>query len=199
MAAAEDPSDEELIARIVSGDREAFAALYRRRRADVYRFALHVSGSAPVADDVTQDVFMAVIHHAGRYQPDRAGVVAWLLGIARNHVRRSLDRRPSESLPEDDSEAARTLAIDADPLAGLARRQHVAALRRAVLELPVRYREAVVLCDLQELSYADAAHVLGCAIGTIRSRLHRGRALLASRLRGTDEALFRTPVARWIL
>jgi RNA polymerase sigma-70 factor (ECF subfamily) len=199
MAAVEDPSDEELVARIVSGDREAFAALYRRRRSDVYRFALHVSGSAPVADDVTQDVFMAVIHHAARYQPDRAGVVAWLLGIARNHVRRSLDRRPTESLPEDDSEAARILAIDADPLAGLARRQHMAALRRAVLELPVRYREAVVLCDLQELSYADAAHVLGCAIGTIRSRLHRGRALLASRLRGTDEALFRTPAARWIL
>ena len=71
MAVVEDPSDEELIARIVSGDREAFAALYRRRRADVYRFALHVSGSAPVADDVTQDVFMAVIHHAGRYQPRR--------------------------------------------------------------------------------------------------------------------------------
>ena len=68
-----------------------------------------------------------------------------------------------------------------------------------MLALPVKYREAVVLCDLQELSYADAAHVLGCAIGTIRSRLHRGRALLASRLRGTDDALFRTPVARWIL
>jgi RNA polymerase sigma-70 factor (ECF subfamily) len=199
MAVVEDPSDEELIARIVSGDREAFAALYRRRRADVYRFALHVSGSAPVADDVTQDVFMAVIHHAGRYQPDRAGVVAWLLGIARNHVRRSLDRRPTESLPDDDSETGRTLAIEADPLAGLARRQYLAALRRAVLALPVKYRETVVLCDLQELSYAEAAHVLGCAIGTIRSRLHRGRALLASRLRGTDEALFRTPVARWIL
>ena len=198
MAAAEDPSDEELVARIVSGDREAFAALYRRRRADVYRFALHVSGSAAVADDVTQDVFMAVIHDAGRYRPDRAGVAPWLLGIARNHVRRSLDRRPTESLPDDDSETARPLAIDADPLAGLARRQYQVALRRAVLALPVKYREAVVLCDLHELSYADAAQALGCAIGTIRSRLHRGRALLASRLRGTDERLFRTPEARWI-
>jgi RNA polymerase sigma-70 factor, ECF subfamily len=199
MGAAEDPSDEELIARIVTGDRDAFAALYRRRRADVYRFALHVSGSPAVADDVTQDVFMAVIHDARRYRPDRAGVSPWLLGIARNHVRRSLARRPTVALPDDDSEAGRTLAIDADPLAGLARRQYLAALRRAVLELPVKYREAVVLCDLQELSYADAAHALGCAIGTIRSRLHRARALLASRLRGTDDALFRTPLARWIL
>jgi RNA polymerase sigma-70 factor (ECF subfamily) len=57
----------------------------------------------------------------------------------------------------------------------------------------------VVLCDLQELTYDDAATALGCAIGTVRSRLHRGRALLASRLRGTDQALFRTPVARGML
>ena len=199
MAAAADPSEEALVARIASGDREAFAELYRRRRGDVYRFALHVSGSTAVADDVTQDVFMAVIAHASRYQPERAGVAPWLLGIARNHVRRALGRRPMASLPDDDSAVGRTLAIEADPLAGLARRQYLAALRRAVLDLPVKYREAVVLCDLQELSYADAANAVGCAIGTIRSRLHRGRALLASRLRGTDDALFRTPVARWML
>ena len=197
--AAEDPSDEALIVRIVSGDRDAFATLYRRRRPDVYRFALHISGSHSAADDVTQDVFMAVIHDAGRYRPDRSGVVPWLLGIARNHARRVLDRRPTVALPDDESQTGRTLAVDADPLAGLARRQHILALRRAVLDLPVKYREAVVLCDLQELTYADAATALGCAIGTVRSRLHRGRALLATRLRGADEELFRTPVARWML
>ena len=76
MAAAEHPSDDELIAGTARGVREAFAALYRRRRADVYRFALHVSGSPPVADDVTQDVFMAVIRDAQRYQPGRAGPVS---------------------------------------------------------------------------------------------------------------------------
>jgi RNA polymerase sigma-70 factor (ECF subfamily) len=199
MAAAEDPSDEALIVRIVGGDRDAFGALYRRRRADVYRFALHLSGSRSMADDVTQDVFMAVIHDAGRYRPDRAGVVPWLLGIARNHARRALHQRSAVALPEDESETDQTLAVDADPLAGLARRQHVLALRRAVLDLPVKYREAVVLCDLQELTYADAATTLGCAIGTVRSRLHRGRALLAARLRGTDETVLRTPVARWML
>jgi RNA polymerase sigma-70 factor (ECF subfamily) len=199
MAAGEDPSDETLIVRIVSGDRDAFAALYRRHRADVYRFAMHISGSRPVAEDVTQDVFMAVIHDAGRYRPERAAVLLWLLGIARNHVRRALKQRPTVTLPDDESAAGRTLVVEPDPLAGLARRQHVLALRRAVLELPVKYREVVVLCDLQELTYDDAATALGCAIGTVRSRLHRGRALLASRLRGTDPPLFRTPVARGML
>ena len=61
-------------------------------------------------------------------------------------------------------------------------------MKRAVVALPMRYREAVVLCDLQELSYADAAAAVGCAIGTIRSRLHRGRALLAKRLCRADAA-----------
>lgn len=199
MAAGEDPSDEALIVRIVSGDRDAFAALYRRRRADVYRFALHFSGSHPVADDVTQDVFMAVIHDGRRYRPERAAVLPWLLGIARNHVRRAMDQRPMVALPDDESETGRTLAVEPDPLDGLARRRHIGALRRAVLQLPVKYREVVVLCDLQELSYVDAASALGCAIGTVRSRLHRGRALLASRLRRADQPLFRTPVARGML
>ncbi len=200
MAASEHPADEELIARIASGDREAFGALYRRRRPDVYRFALLVCGSTAVADDVTQDVFMAVIHHARRYRPERSAVVPWLFGITRNYVRRSLHRqRLAVSLPDAESTEPGKLAVEPDPLAGLARQQHVAALRRAMLELPVKFREAIVLCDLQELSYADAAVALGCAIGTVRSRLHRGRALLAGRLRGTAEAPFQTPVARWIL
>jgi len=202
MAASEHPSDDDLIAGIAAGDREAFAALYRRRRPDVYRFALHVSGSPQVADDVSQDVFMAVINHAGRYRPGRSGVVPWLLGIARNHVRRWVaHERTAVSLANDDEEpsAARTPTVDTDPLANLSRRRDVAALRRAVLALPVKYREAVVLCDLHELSYAGAAAALGCAIGTVRSRLHRGRAMLAKRLRGSDEAAFRNAAARWIL
>ena len=114
-------------------------------------------------------------------------------------MRRVLDQRPTVTLPDDESTAGRTLVVEPDPLGGLARRQHVLALRRAVLALPVRYREVVVLCDFQELTYHDAASALGCAIGTVRSRLHRGRALLASRLRRTDQPLFRAPVARGML
>jgi RNA polymerase sigma-70 factor, ECF subfamily len=198
MSAPEHPSDDDLIARIGGGDREAFAALYRRRRADVYRFALLMSGSSATADDVTQDVFVEVIHYAARYRPGQSGVVPWLFGIARNHARRAQQRqRPSISLPDADSHLPRPFTVEYDPLAGMARREHVAAVRRAVLDLPMAYREAVVLCDLQELSYADAAAALACAVGTVRSRLHRGRALLAARLRGDDEAVLQTPVRRY--
>jgi len=199
MTDSEHPSDDELMARIVEGDRDAFAMLYRRRRPDVYRFALHVSGSNAVADDAAQDVFMAVIQHASRYRPGRSTVRAWLLGIARNHVRRSKPSLRTDALPDDDSPAGLAMAVDGDPLPRIERLEHVAAVRQAIVALPVKFREAVVLCDLQELSYAEAAAILRCAIGTVRSRLHRGRALLARRLRGSEPIAVRPRVERFII
>ena len=189
--------DDELISRISGGDREAFALLYRRYRNDVYRFAAHVSGSAAVADDVVQDVFVAVIEDASGYRANRSGVLPWLLGIARNHVRRWRSQRPVQPLPGDETPAGRDLAVRPDPLADISMERNTTALRRALLELPVRYRETIVLCDLQELSYVDAAHALGCAVGTVRSRLHRGRALLARRLCNAEDRLIcRVPATR---
>ncbi len=172
-------SDETLMVGVVAGDREAFAGLYRRRRPDVYRFALHMTGSPAAAEDVAQDVFLAVIRDAGRYTPGRSTVVAWLLGIARNHALRRLTERRHEPLPPPGLEPG----VVVDPATGLARGQDIAIVRAALAALPIAYREAVVLCDLQELSYQEAADAAGCAIGTIRSRLHRGRALLAAALR----------------
>jgi RNA polymerase sigma-70 factor (ECF subfamily) len=175
------PADD-LIARTAGGDREAFALLYRQFRPDVYRFAAHMSGSPTLADDVVHEVFLAVIESAPRYRPGRAGVLPWLLGIARNHVRRWRSLRPSVPLPGDETETARRIAIEPDPLEDMSRRRHHDALRRALIALPIQYREAIVLCDLQELTYEDAARTLGCAIGTVRSRIYRGRALLARAL-----------------
>lgn len=192
--------DDALIARITAGDREAFALLYRRYRADVYRFAAHVSGSPAVADDVVQDVFVAVIEGASGYRADRSGVLPWLLGIARNHVRRWRSQRPVQPLPGDETQDGRNLAVQSDPLVEISMQRHTTALRRALLQLPVRYRETIVLCDLQELSYADAAHALGCAVGTVRSRLHRGRALLARRLCDPENGLMcRMPATRSLI
>jgi RNA polymerase sigma-70 factor, ECF subfamily len=176
--------DDRLLAQIADGDADAFACLFRRRRAEVYRFALHMTGSTATAEDVTQEVFLAVMRDAHRYDARRATVMAWLSGITRNHVRRRLER--DRYLQPLDDDAAQVATSSQDPLSELARAERVAALRRAVMSLPVRYREAVVLCDLQELSYADAATALECAIGTLRSRLHRGRALLAAKLRDRD-------------
>ena len=177
-------SDEDLLGRVASGDAAAFAALFRRHRGAVYRFALHMTGVPSAADDVTQEVFLAVMHDARRYEAARATVAAWLCGIARNHARRRLHRdRLVLPFVDDDANVAENLtAIGPDPLEDLTRAERLEALRKAVLSLPLKYREAVVLCDLQEMSYVDAASAIGCALGTVRSRLHRGRALLAAKL-----------------
>jgi RNA polymerase sigma-70 factor (ECF subfamily) len=180
-------SDEQLLARTARGDAQAFALLFRRLHGRVYRFALHMTGIGAVADDVTQDVFMAVMRDAARYQGGRSGVVAWLCGIARNCARQRFDRDrrfqsldPGDTLDEDDLGGEG--AVQTDPLGDLTRAEGIQRVRKAVLSLPVRYREVVVLCDLQELTYAEAAEALSCAVGTVRSRLHRGRLLLAAKL-----------------
>lgn len=169
------------IARIAAGDRAAFAALYRRYRPDVYRFVAHMTGVSAVAEDIVQDVFLDVMQQAHRYDPSRGGVAGWLIGIARNHVRRWQHRRRWHSLTGLGTDEAAWVPPDA--LDAVTRAQDEMALEQALLDLPARYREVIVLCDLQELPYDQAAAVLRCKVGTIRSRLHRGRARLARALK----------------
>jgi RNA polymerase sigma-70 factor (ECF subfamily) len=180
----DDPdSDELLLSRTAAGDAEAFARLFQRRQGQVFRFALHMTGSITIAEDVTQEAFLRVMRDAGRFEAGRSAVVSWLCGIARNCALQRLEReRPYQAWNEDDEPGAGEGTATADPVAALVRAEGIEQVRQAVLSLPIRYREVVALCDLQELSYAETADALGCAVGTVRSRLHRARALLASKL-----------------
>jgi RNA polymerase sigma-70 factor (ECF subfamily) len=194
MTVSTTPSDDELLRLSTAGDEEAFVALYRRRQGGVYRFALQMSGSQTIAEDVTQEVFMVLMRESHGYDAMKGSLSAYLYGIARNHVLRCLERnRPFVPMAADDSEEATEtsnaqLVAQDDPLGELTRNETIASVRQAILALPAHYREVVVLCDLHEMSYADAAVVLRCAVGTVRSRLHRGRALLVEKLRGRGEA-----------
>ena len=178
-------SEEDLLIRIHSGDEQAFVSLYRRRQGAIFRFALHMTGAEAQAEDITQEVFLTVLRGDCGFDPERGSLGGYLFGIARKLVLRQLDRgRADVALDAGIEESALPeLAVDADPVADLSRREGLDALRRAVLALPRRYREVVVLCDLEEMDYADAARVLGCPIGTVRSRLHRARALLLEKLK----------------
>ncbi len=181
-------SDHDLLRRIQDGDEGAFLQLYRRRQGAIYRFALHMSGSPQVAEDVTQDVFLAVMREPGRFVPERGSLAAYLYGIARNRVLHHLEQEclqlpPAGGEGAEDRAALAPLVDSPDPLDDLTRKEDIERLRQAVLALPTRYREVVVLCDLQELDYAQAAASLGCAVGTVRSRLHRARSLLLQKLR----------------
>jgi RNA polymerase sigma-70 factor (ECF subfamily) len=179
-------TDEQLLALAMGGDEDAFTALYRRRQGPIYRFALHMSGSAQIAEEVTQDVFVFLAQRGHDFDASRAPLGAYLFGVARNYVRRAMERSFSESQRTSPAEEhADSLVADSDTVLDIARRQESRAIWKAVLSLPAHYREVVVLCDLQESSYADAAAAIGCAIGTVRSRLHRAHEMLAKKLRNS--------------
>ena len=189
MAVSQQQTDADLLRLMLAGDEEAFTALYRRRQGGVYRFALQMSGSEAVAEDVVQETFMVLMRDGGNFDAGRGSLAAYLYGIARNHVLRAFDRE--RALVRFDDEAGdftdaphENLIARPDPLGDLTRAESVEKLRQAVLALPSHYREVVVLCELHEMSYAEAAEALGCAVGTVRSRLHRARAMLAEKLRG---------------
>jgi RNA polymerase sigma-70 factor, ECF subfamily len=178
-----DCTDEQLLAQALTGDEEAFTALYRRRQGPIFRFALHMSGSPHIAEEVTQEVFIFLLQRGGDFDPQRGALGAYLFGVARNYVRRALEKSYSDNLTNAsvDDEAAALMTVS-DPGETIARHQTSTAVWKAVLSLPEHYREVVVLCDLQELSYAQAAEAIGCAIGTIRSRLHRAHEMLSRKL-----------------
>jgi RNA polymerase sigma-70 factor (ECF subfamily) len=183
-------SDGDLLRLLSGGDETAFLEFYRRNQGLVYRFALQMSRKTEIAEEVTQDVFMVVMASGARYDADRGSVAAYLYGIARNVVLRALEReRPYlTTLDEADS-----VYVDGDVLGDLTRNERMETLRKAVLALPPAYREVVVLCDLHERDYAEAATALGCAIGTVRSRLHRARALLMEKMRaGERDSVWKT-------
>jgi RNA polymerase sigma-70 factor (ECF subfamily) len=178
--------DRDLLRRFSSGDREAFTTLYRAHFPAVFRFVLYMTGDRVQAGELTQDVFVWLVHHPEGFDPGRGDLPAFLGGVARKllHRRQQTERR---WLPLDETAMAPELGRGGEFTHGLEQRQDVEELRKAIAALPERYREAVVLCDLQEKSYQQAAEELGCALGTVRSRLHRARELLVRKFRWKKE------------
>ena len=182
----EETRDDVLLRRAAKGDEDAFTVLYRRHQAALYRFALRMTGNAWGAEEIVQDVFMTLVREPKKYDVERGSLAAYLYGIARNRVMKYLERLPREvALEEHNENGSRggPGVINAvTPMHWAVRQERLEQVRAAVLELPPEFREAVVLCELEELSYEEASQRIGCPIGTIRSRLHRGRALLLAKL-----------------
>jgi RNA polymerase sigma-70 factor, ECF subfamily len=179
-------SEPELLRLAVAGDEDAFAALYERLKSSVYRFALHMSGSAELAEDITQDAFITLVEEGGKFDESKGQVLSFLFGIARNFVRRAYRSQarnaPLVSENEQGEEVELALESSHDTVAEVLQGETVELVREAIQSLPVHYREVVVLCDLCEMSYAEASAQLACNLGTIRSRLNRAHTLLAKKL-----------------
>jgi len=202
MAEPVETRDVELLRRLAVGDDDAFLEFYRRHQGGLYRYAIHMSGSPQSAADVVQDTFLSLIRHTSKYDQEKGTPAAFLYGIARNHLRKLHEKEGryvplSEELGKGLSTAGSGDSahpngnghFPARPgqaemiLEGLERAQIAELLREAILTLPDHYREPVTLCDLEGKSYGEAAALLECPVGTVRSRLNRARSILLDKLR----------------
>jgi RNA polymerase sigma-70 factor (ECF subfamily) len=183
---AEPPSDDrELLRLLAKGNERAFDTVYGRYQGRIFRFTCHMTGNAAIAEEVTQEVFLQLIRNARAYDPERGSLAGYLLGIARNLLRRRLERSGVEiALPEEAEDwiESAPLASESNAFEFLDREELLESLQKAVSALPEQYREAVVLCDIEQLTYAEAASLLRCPPGTVASRLNRAHKMLRARM-----------------
>ena len=174
--------DAALLERARRGDEAAFSELFSRHQRAVFRYAVYMCG-ADAADDVVQDTFMSVLLKSGRYDPSKGAVISYLLGTARHLMLKRLSGSRSFSMEEFSEDLNVEGAIEREtPLDDFARQETIEAVRAAVQSLPAAHREVIVLCELEEMDYVEAANIMQCPVGTVRSRLNRARALLSRKL-----------------
>jgi RNA polymerase sigma-70 factor (ECF subfamily) len=182
--------DADLLRAMRGGAADAFAALYRRHQGPLYRFALLRCGSSDTAADVVQEAFMGLLTERFRFDPLRGPLQAFLFGVARNLILKHEEGRrrhvalPSLEAEDGDDPELHLPPDDAGPLARLLDSEAAEQVRRALAHLAPHYRDVVILYEMHELSYAEIADICQVDIGTVRSRLSRGRAALAKRLAG---------------
>jgi RNA polymerase sigma-70 factor (ECF subfamily) len=194
----ENLSDAELLELSIGGEESAFLSLYERLKGPIFRYALYMTMSKTAAEEVTQEVFIALLKDGNRYKPAEGDLPGFAFGIAHNLIRR-LNRRERlyEELPGDevlDKLSGRLLGSE-ELSVQVMRNQDVEKIRAAIRSLPDHYRQVIVLCDLCELTYTEAASRLQCAVGTVRSRRNRAHALLAQKLKQTKKTQPELPAA----
>jgi RNA polymerase sigma-70 factor (ECF subfamily) len=184
-------SDSELVEGCRRGDDSAWHELVRRHTRRVFGLAYRFSGRVDEAEDLTQEVFVKVYERLGRYRPEDGSFGTWLMTVARNHAIDNYRRRREERLRTFDGveDLERFASRDERQDHSYEREERARLVRRAVRSLPRELREALVLCDLQGLAYEDIATTLDVPLGTVKSRINRGRLELARRLMSRREDL----------
>ena len=192
-ATAVRPADaiEALIQRCLQGDQIAWEHIVRQHWRKVFNVAYKFVGKHDEAEDLTQDIFLKIFKSLDTFDR-RANFQTWLISVSRNlcidHYRSV--RKERETIDRDvDADELSPLSHEASPMAALEQRDRVALLRQALAALPETLRTAVLMRDIQELSYQEIADALRLPEGTVKSRINRGRTELARqirKLRGDD-------------
>ena len=176
---ASERPDDELVRRYLAGDQAAFTALVDRHQRRVYNLALRMLGREEDAKDATQDAFLNALRKLSSFR-GQAAFTTWMHRVTLNTCYDILRRRKREPLLDEPAEDVPSRATP-DPAGAVA---DAVDVRRALLLVPEEFRAVLVLHDVQDLAYEDIAEILGIPVGTVKSRLHRGRLALARLLPG---------------
>ena len=185
--------DEMLVLQVKQGDREAFDELYQKYKRPILNYIYRFIGNSHSAEELTQETFVRVYMNIGKYQP-RAKFSSWVYRIAGNLAKNflrhaSYDKRAfhiKKDLDAGDSEAISPVEYIADsskqPDEHAQSKEHELIVQQAISRLPVKLKEAVMLCDIKGFSYGEAADIMNCSPMTVGSRLWRGREKLSKLL-----------------
>lgn len=169
---------------LARGDADAFNRIYRRYKERVYGFAYRMLGAQSIAEDVTQEAFLVIIQHPGRYRPERGSLLTFLCAIARNNIMKHFRRMgyEVEDVLEQSGPVEKVDEEARDPLTSLLGQELSEKINEAVAALPALQREAIILREFQGLSYEEMAVVIGVKVSVAKVRLHRARQTLARQL-----------------
>jgi RNA polymerase sigma-70 factor (ECF subfamily) len=184
-------TDTELLRRCEAGDQAAWKDLVARNTRRVFNIAYRFVGRVDEAEDLTQEIFVKVYQSLERYRPEQGRFETWLATVSRNHAIDHYRRRREERLRQIDEAAGleHFSSGEEGPLAALERKERAEAVHRGLRALPLDLRQPILLCDLQGMAYEEAARILDIPLGTVKSRINRGRLELAKRLLGRRREL----------
>jgi RNA polymerase sigma-70 factor, ECF subfamily len=175
--------DPDLLRRCREGEQAAWRDLVAEHGRRVFNLAYRFVGRVDEAEDVTQEIFVKVYRALDGYRPSDGSFPAWLMTVARHHaIDRYRRRRDERLVAEDPAALAAVASSDEGPLETLEREERKRFVHRGLRSLPPALREPLLLCDLEGLSHEEAAASLDIPVGTVKSRLNRGRLELAKRL-----------------
>ncbi len=187
------PDDRSLAERAKAGDRKAFDELYAKYKRPIVNFAYRMIGNRQTAEEIAQETFIRVYMKIAHFDT-RGKVSSWIYAIASNLAKNELrDRKYFHDIPLETPVAGGDRAVSlwqviadghARPDQEIQAREREESIQKVLDSIPLRYRDVLVLCDIQGLSYEEVSGVLGCPVGTIASRLSRARCIFMKRFGG---------------
>ena len=181
-------TDSELVKGCLAGDHGAWDSIVRQYHQRIYNLAYRFTGRFDEAEDLTQEIFLKVYRTLNSYRPESGALVTWIVRVGRNHIidhyrKFKTERTHTDSLEAEYDKVEENPARYANPAQALEQRELSERVHRALLKISEDLREAVILRDLEEFTYEEIAGMLNLPLGTVKSRINRGRAELARLLK----------------